>query len=100
MQIRIAAATALASLIVLGGAATASADSHARGAAVRSPGILSGNNVQVPINIPVNVCGNTVNVLALKNPAIGNRCLNVSQHHKYLNVSRHHRYLNVSRHHR
>ncbi|MFG2493731.1 chaplin [Streptomyces caniferus] len=49
---------------------------NAAGFAAGSPGILSGNNVQVPINIPINVCGNSINVAALLNPAFGNVCLN------------------------
>jgi len=49
---------------------------HATGAAVGSPGVLSGNVVQIPINIPINVCGNTVNVIGLLNPAFGNTCIN------------------------
>lgn len=46
------------------------------GFAAGSPGVLSGNNIQVPIHIPVNVCGNTVNVIGLLNPALGNVCVN------------------------
>jgi hypothetical protein len=46
------------------------ADSAAEGAAVGSPGVLSGNLVQVPVHVPVDVCGNTVNVIALLNPAL------------------------------
>lgn len=49
---------------------------NAAGFAAGSPGILSGNNVQVPINIPINICGNSVNVAALLNPAFGNVCIN------------------------
>jgi hypothetical protein len=49
---------------------------HATGAAVGSPGILSGNVVQIPIHIPINVCGNTVNVIGALNPAFGNTCIN------------------------
>lgn len=47
------------------------------------PGVASGNAVQVPVHVPVNVCGNTVNVIALLNPAFGNTCANVSSadHH-------------------
>ncbi|MFJ2753601.1 chaplin [Streptomyces sp. NPDC087297] len=41
-----------------------------------SPDVLSGNTVQIPINIPVNLCGNTVNVIALLNPAFGQSCVN------------------------
>ncbi|MFJ5773461.1 chaplin [Streptomyces sp. NPDC093094] len=63
-------------ILALGGAAPAFADADAAGAAVGSPGVLSGNVVQVPINIPINVCGNSINVVALLNPAFGNVCLN------------------------
>lgn len=55
---------------------TAYAGSGAQGAAEGSPGVLSGNNVQVPVNVPVNVCGNTVSVVGLLNPAFGNVCAN------------------------
>ena len=41
-----------------------------------SPGVLSGNTVQAPVHVPVNVCGNTVNVVGLLNPASGNGCAN------------------------
>ena len=62
--------------VALGGAGLAMADAGAQGAAVGSPGVLSGNVVQVPIHVPVNVCGNTVNVVGLLNPAFGNTCAN------------------------
>jgi hypothetical protein len=52
------------------------ADAGAQGAAIGSPGVLSGNVIQVPVHIPVNVCGNTINVIGLLNPAIGNTCIN------------------------
>lgn len=58
------------------GASCAVADSSATGNAHGSPGVLSGNTVQVPVNVPVNVCGITVDVLALLNPAAGNLCVN------------------------
>lgn len=70
------AAVAAGTLMALGAAAPAMADSGAEAAAVGSPGVLSGNVVQVPIHIPVNVCGNTVNVIGLLNPAFGNACIN------------------------
>ncbi|MEU9665097.1 chaplin [Streptomyces bobili] len=64
-------------ILALGGAAApAFADSGANGAAIGSPGVLSGNVVQIPIHIPVNVCGNTVNIIALLNPSAGNVCVN------------------------
>ncbi|MFF3545546.1 chaplin [Streptomyces platensis] len=96
-----AAVTAASCAMVLGGAGIASASgdhgrhgrgdhyrhdhrglynhrsgANAAGFAAGSPGILSGNNVQVPINIPINICGNSLNAAALLNPAFGNVCLN------------------------
>ncbi|MET9498614.1 chaplin [Streptomyces sp. NPDC006552] len=65
---------------VVAGAGAASADSGAQGAAVNSPGVLSGNVVQVPVHIPVNACGNTVDVIGLLNPAFGNGCANGAHH--------------------
>lgn len=64
-------------VLALGGG-YAHADSGAAGTAANSPGVLSGNNVQVPVDVPVNVCGNSVNVVGLLNPAFGNSCANVS----------------------
>ncbi|MDT0408033.1 MULTISPECIES: chaplin [Streptomyces] len=63
-------------LAVTGGYAVA--DSGAQGAAVGSPGVLAGNLVQAPVDVPVNVCGNTVDVVGLLNPAFGNHCQNGS----------------------
>jgi hypothetical protein len=59
----------------------------AEGAAVGSPGVASGNVVQVPVDVPVNACGNTVNVAGALNPAAGNACVNTSprrgeEHHR------------------
>ncbi|MFG2331302.1 chaplin family protein [Streptomyces sp. NPDC048604] len=73
----------LATLMVTGGALALSAgyahaDSAAEGAAVGSPGVGSGNAVQLPVHVPVNVCGNTVNVVGVLNPAFGNGCANGS----------------------
>ncbi|MEU3945640.1 chaplin ChpD [Streptomyces sp. NPDC029526] len=70
------AAVVAGALMALGMAAPAFADSGAQGAAIGSPGVLSGNVIQVPVHIPVNVCGNTVNVLGALNPAFGNACVN------------------------
>ncbi|MFD3539128.1 chaplin [Streptomyces sp. NPDC058662] len=63
-------------LAVIGGASAASADAVAEGAAIGSPGVLSGNVIQIPIHVPINVCGNSVNVIGLLNPAVGNTCVN------------------------
>ncbi|WP_418958793.1 chaplin [Streptomyces tritici] len=71
------AATVVAGLVMaLGAASPALADAGAIGAAVGSPGFLSGNVVQVPIHVPINVCGNSVNVIGALNPAAGNVCVN------------------------
>lgn len=70
------AAVVAGAILALGAAAPAFADSGAEGAAVGSPGVLSGNVVQLPVHVPVNVCGNTVNVIGLLNPAFGNTCAN------------------------
>ncbi|MDX3851302.1 chaplin [Streptomyces sp. AK02-01A] len=71
------AATVVAGLIMAAGAAApAAADSDAKGAAVGSPGVLSGNVLQYPVHIPVNLCGNSVAATALLNPAFGNVCFN------------------------
>ncbi|WP_346428778.1 chaplin [Streptomyces sp. Z26] len=55
---------------------TAFADSGAQGAASDSPGVLSGNTIQLPVHVPVNLCGNTIDVVGLLNPAFGNTCVN------------------------
>ncbi|MER7585785.1 chaplin [Kitasatospora sp. NPDC097691] len=71
------AATALAAVAVLAGAGTAAAgDATANGVAYGSPGILSGNVIQIPINLEANVCGNSIGIISILNPAIGNTCIN------------------------
>lgn len=62
-------------VLALGGG-YAHADAGAYGGASNSPGALSGNSVQVPVEVPVNVCGNSANVVGLLNPATGNACAN------------------------
>ncbi|EST39749.1 hypothetical protein N566_00430 [Streptomycetaceae bacterium MP113-05] len=52
--------------------------STANSGAVNSPGVGSGNNVQVPIEVPVNACGNGIDVAGLLNPTFGNSCVNES----------------------
>ncbi|MET8979656.1 chaplin [Streptomyces sp. NPDC004539] len=56
----------------------AHADSAADGATADSPGAVSGNTIQLPVHIPVNLCGNTVDVVGVLNPAMGNKCVNSS----------------------
>ncbi|MFD5554502.1 chaplin [Streptomyces sp. NPDC059578] len=75
---RVAAVTMVAGGLVAAGTGIASATggAHASGQAVHSPGVGSGNVVQAPIHVPVNVVGNTVNVIGLLNPAFGNTGIN------------------------
>ncbi|MCL7379237.1 MULTISPECIES: chaplin ChpH [unclassified Streptomyces] len=73
---KVVAAAAVTGGLVLAGAGMAVADAGAQGAAIGSPGVLSGNVVQVPVHVPVNVCGNTISVIGLLNPAFGNVCIN------------------------
>lgn len=69
----VAAATGV---MAAAGGAQAHADSGANGATSNSPGVLSGNTVSAPVSVPVNACGNTVSVVGLLNPAMGNKCAN------------------------
>jgi hypothetical protein len=73
---KVAAVVAATGGLVLAGAGLAAADSGAQGAAVNSPGIVSGNVIQAPVSVPVNLCGNTINIVGLLNPAVGNTCIN------------------------
>ncbi|MEU1919495.1 chaplin [Streptomyces albogriseolus] len=72
-----AAATGILSLY----GTPALADSFAGGGAEDSPGVLSGNNVQAPVHVPVNACGNTVTAVGALNSASGNTCVNESGGH-------------------
>ncbi|RLV08115.1 chaplin [Streptomyces griseocarneus] len=87
----ILAATGMALTAAVGAAAAHDGGGAvARGAATGSPGIVSGDVIQVPIQIPLNVCGNTIDVLlAILNPTFGNTCINsdVVEHHE---VEHHH----------
>ncbi|MFC9926387.1 chaplin [Streptomyces sp. NPDC127190] len=73
MAAAVAASGALAVALPVSGA-FAAAGSGADGSAQNSPGLVSGNGIQLPVQVPVNLCGNTVNVVGLLNPAAGNRC--------------------------
>ncbi|MFI1017210.1 chaplin [Streptomyces sp. NPDC020965] len=73
---KVVAAAAATSGLVLAGAGVAVADAGAHGAAVGSPGVISGNVIQVPVHVPVNVCGNAISVVGLLNPTFGNTCVN------------------------
>ncbi|MFH8349302.1 chaplin [Streptomyces sp. NPDC018045] len=62
--------------LAVAGAGIASAQGVAQGHAVNSPGVASGNLLQVPVHVPVNVTGNTVTVIGALNPASGNQSHN------------------------
>lgn len=72
--ITVAAASGM--LAITGG--YAHADAGAKGLSEEASGLLTGNVVQAPVHVPVNICGNTVNVLGALNPAVGNDCANGS----------------------
>ncbi|WP_336323227.1 chaplin [Streptomyces lavendofoliae] len=76
---RIAKAAVLTSAVaasVAGATGVAHADADASAAAVKSPGVLSGNILQVPIHVPINLCGNTIDIIGVLNPTFGNVCIN------------------------
>ncbi|NEA39411.1 chaplin, partial [Streptomyces sp. SID11385] len=63
-------AAAASGILSLNGGSALAAEPTAAG----SPGILSGNSVQAPVTIPVNICGNSVDAAGIGNPAFGNGC--------------------------
>ncbi|MGW1072725.1 chaplin [Streptomyces sp. NPDC002537] len=54
------------------------ADSDANGVAAHSPGVISGNVIQIPLHVPINLCGNSIDIVGLLNGASGNTCINKS----------------------
>ncbi|MET9952433.1 chaplin [Streptomyces sp. NPDC006339] len=83
MRMRMISTAALALGLALGGAGTAAAapepnddGATAVGVAVSSPGVLSGNVIQVPLDLDANVCGNSINVIGILNPAFAVVCVN------------------------
>lgn len=75
--IRNAVIAALTGASLLGSVGVATASSRAEGETTQSSGTLAGNVIQVPVHVPVNICGNSVNVLGLLNPTFGNFCANI-----------------------
>ncbi|MER8044893.1 chaplin [Streptomyces sp. NPDC094032] len=76
MKCKKAAAVVAGLIMALGAATPAMADAEAEGVAIGSPGVLSGNVVQAPIHVPINVCGNSVNIIGILNPTAFNTCIN------------------------
>jgi len=52
----------------------------AQGAAHNSPGVLADNAVNVPVDAPVNVCGNSFDLTVLLNGASSNACVYSKNH--------------------
>ncbi|MFB7472333.1 chaplin [Kitasatospora sp. NPDC056184] len=77
--------SAAAAGLVLGAAGGAVASSGAEGVAANSPGVVSGNQLQVPVHVPINLCGNSINIIGVLNPAFGNTCINADapQHQEH-----------------
>lgn len=75
-----AAVAALAAGLVLAGGGMAVADSGATGAAFGSPGVLSGNVLEVPLDLPLNLCGDSLGLATLLDPTAGATCAEISTH--------------------
>ncbi|MFK4065169.1 chaplin [Streptomyces sp. NPDC029674] len=76
MKLKKSATIIAGAVMALSVGAPAFADAGASGAASNSPGVISGNVIQVPVHVPVNLCGNSIDVIALLNPTFGNKCVN------------------------
>jgi hypothetical protein len=75
-MMRKALVVAGAAVIAFGTGGVAFADAGADATAANSPGVLSGNVVQVPVHLPINLCGNSIDLVGLLNPTSGNGCAN------------------------
>jgi hypothetical protein len=73
---KIAALTGATGALVVVGAGAAMADTTAHGFSQHSPGVVSGNTIQVPVSVPINACGNSISVIGLLDSAFGNNCQN------------------------
>ncbi|MFJ5812168.1 chaplin [Streptomyces sp. NPDC093093] len=73
-----AAVTMIAGGLLAAGAGVSSAHggASAEGEALNSPGVASGNQLQIPVHVPVNLVGNSVTVIGLLNGAFGNTGIN------------------------
>jgi hypothetical protein len=61
------------------GSGNYSGDQTGGSVATGSPGLLSGNSLDIPVQAPINACGNTVNPVGLLNVAMGNSCGDTEQ---------------------
>ncbi|UNO42822.1 chaplin [Streptomyces sp. MST-110588] len=63
-------------LVIAGAGVAAAHGTQADGKAANSPGVGSGNPVQVPVHVPVNATGDTANVIGALNPAFADESNN------------------------
>jgi hypothetical protein len=61
-------------LVLAGAGAAGAATAPSVGSTDHDPGVVTGNVVEVPVNAPINVCGNTVSGIGLLDWAFGNHC--------------------------
>ena len=61
-------------MLAVGGATPAMADADAAGTVADSPGVASGNLVQVPVHVPADICS-SVDGIAVLSPTFGNFCV-------------------------
>ncbi|RKN47215.1 chaplin [Streptomyces hoynatensis] len=47
-------------------------DANAGALAAGSPGLISGNVIQIPVSVPINLCGNSLNLVGIGNFTAGN----------------------------
>ncbi|MEV0602108.1 chaplin [Streptomyces sp. NPDC050315] len=59
----------------------------AAGSAQNSPGVGSGNDAKAPVDVPVNACGNTADIVGLLNPVFGNHCAGASNEQEHTDDS-------------
>ncbi|MFD8145334.1 chaplin [Streptomyces sp. NPDC059708] len=48
---------------------------HGAVAYATTPDILSGQQIQIPVHIPINTCGNSIGVISALSPTFGNTCI-------------------------
>src|SRR5438270_13335314 len=74
---RVALGMTTGGLLMTGlGMTSAHADTTATGETAHSPGIGSGNLIRLPVNAPINVCGNQLDVIGILDSVTGNSCSN------------------------
>jgi hypothetical protein len=75
-MMRKALVVAGAAALALGTGGVAFADAGAGATASDSPGVLSGNVVEIPMHLPLNLCGDSIGLVGLLSPSADNGCVN------------------------